>query len=250
MFVYTVDPRNGIAGASGASCSTCCCETLTMRPGETNLMAINYAPWAVPIGNGVQLLNQLDISFEPNFDACSSASIDGFAPPVHTFMTYDTTGASDPVTFNLNDDAVQSPDDNTFLYRVKPGEGPRHGSITPLTSGYTPGEFVYTPQAGFGGVDIVWFEMLDAQGRIFTFPVKFQVGAANGVYPPMITAINVDRTQILVNERTFIASFPLYMPPNITQCQTTRMLIRATARDCDGRVFSHYSCFDIRAGKC
>src|SRR6186713_2847447 len=32
------------------SCQVCCCEQVTLKPGTTSRLTINYAPWAVPIG--------------------------------------------------------------------------------------------------------------------------------------------------------------------------------------------------------
>lgn len=246
MKFFTADPRDG---SRGGSCDTCCCERLTLRPGETDFMAINYAPWVVPIGNGVQLVPQLEFSYEYDDSACSNAPIDGFVPPSHTSFTK-TTAAATPVDIDMATDGVATPGGNTFTYRVSPIAGPSHGSITPGGSVFGNGEFTYTPNGGWVGDDIIWIDQKDAQGRVFTFPIRVTTGTGGPVVQMPTNQIRIDPTQVIVNGRLFEATFPISMPPGTPECAKQRLTVKATARDCNGRLFTHISCYDITTGRC
>lgn len=244
MKFFTADPRDG---SHGGACDTCCCQPFSLRPGETDIMVINYAPWAVPIGNGVALMPQLEFSYEYDASACSNAQIDGFVPPTHTSPTI-ATAINTAVNIDLT--AGASPAGNTFTYRVHPNAGPQHGAITPYDSNFTDQPFSYTPNANWQGDDIIWFDQKDAQGRINTFPVKADTGATGPVVAMPTNAVRIDMSQVVVNQRLFEASFPVSMPPGTPDCARQTMTVKATARDCDGRIFTHLSCYTITTGKC
>lgn len=245
MKLFTADPRDG---SLGAACSTCCCQTIVMRPGETDLVVLNYAAWAVPMGSGIQLVGQPDIQINRDDAACSQSSIDGFSPPAHAHSTFITPqGAATEIV--LNDPADESPAGNSFSYRVHPNEGPRHGGISPYGADFIAGVFQYQPAPGFAGTDVVWFDMKDAQGRIYTFPVQMRVSNSSPTNVARLGAW-VDLQKAIINQRLFEVSFPLTLSPDAKACEVFRMSLRQQARDCEGRLFTHYSCFDITAGKC
>lgn len=244
---FTADSRDGTA--FGSSCDTCCCARIRLRAGETDIMVLNYAPWIVPIGNGAQLMPQLDFAYEYDDSGCSNSQIDGFGPPAHTSETV-TTAANTPVEIDLSDTGTATPAGNTFTYRVHPNAGPSRGAITPLDGQFTDQPFDYAPAAGWNGDDIIWFDQKDAQGRINTFPMRIRTGTGGPVIPIPTNAIRVNQADVRVNGHLYEASFPISMPPGTPECVMQRMTVKATARDCDGRLFTHFMCFDLTTGKC
>jgi hypothetical protein len=241
MLYFEADPRD--SAPLGNTCNTCCCEPLALRPGETNLIAINFAAWAVPIG---RIVPTFEYSIDQNDDACSTAAIDGFGPPSNSNFSGATTPLNTALPFNLNTTA--QPAANTFTYRVLPLEGPNHGTVANNNAGV----LTYTPNNGFEGWDHFWYETKDAQGRTVRYPVVAKIGNAGGASPRQWSATQpfIDISKIKTNENSMMVSFPIYMPLTCRGCESYRLTIKQPASDCDRTIFNHYSCFDIRCKDC
>ncbi len=246
MKFFTIDPRDGGFGIS-AGCNTCCCQTLHMRPGETDKMVINYAPWSVPIGGPGLIPGGTEINISRDAGACATGSIDGFAPPQFDGSTTAFEALPGAATvIDVIDNGI-SPAGNTFTYRVLPMAGPKHGTISNPNAGPA---FSYTSNSGFTGLDSFYVEVTDAQGRKLIQLVVISVGDPGPAVPAILpSGLYLDQTKIAVDARMHQISFPIALLPDARACEKFKLEIRQTARDCDN-VYSHYSCFDIFVGKC
>lgn len=242
MLYFTANPRDGISGASGNMCNSCCCQNIGLRPGETNLMQINYAPWSVPIG---WISPTLEYSIEVDTASCPTAAIDGFGPPSNTFYDFTTpvNTALTPIDLTAN----ASPAGNAFTYHLVPMTGPYNGVVVIVN-----GIATYTPHQAFVGFDHFWYEMRDAQGRSIRRSVVIKVGAAVGAAPREWTATMpvIDVSKIKTDMTGQMVSFPIFMPYTCQGCETYRLTIKQPATDCDRNIFHHFSCFDIRCKDC
>jgi Bacterial Ig domain len=242
---FTVDPRDGGFGIS-AGCHTCCCQTILLRPGETDKMVVNYAPWSVPIGGPGLIPGGTEINISRDSSACATGAIDGFSPPQLGVTTAFTALPGAATVLDVG--AGAEPAGNTFTYRVLPLSGPYKGTVTNPTNGP---EFTYQSEAGYTGTDSFYVEMTDAQGRKLIQLVVVSVGNPGPVVVPanLPYGLYVDRTKIAVDARHHQISFPISLMPDAKECERFRLEIRQAARDCDN-VYSHYACFDIFVGKC
>lgn len=245
MKYFTVDPRDGGFGIS-AGCAQCCCQQMHMRPGETDKMVINYAPWSVPIGGPGLIEGGTEINISRDAGGCATGPIDGFAPPA-LGATNDFEALPGAVTeIDVTANGI-TPAGNTFTYRVLPLSGPLHGAISNPNAGP---EFSYKSVAGYNGLDTFYVEVTDAQGRKLIQLVVVSVGNPGPTVPAsMPSGLYVDQTKIQVDKRQHQISFPISLMPDARSCEKFKLEIRQTTRDCDN-VYSHYSCFDVFVGKC
>jgi hypothetical protein len=243
MFHFTANPRDGM---SGSACGTCCCQALSLRPGEANAILIDYAPWIIPFGNGATLVAPLEVQITRDASACSSAPIDGFAPPTNT-LRFKLTPPDVQTEIDLT--ATALPGGNTFEYRVSPLNGPQRGSITPYDGEWNAGVFEYQPEGGFTGTDVVWFDQRDAQGRIYTFPVQMRV-TVNSPTVATNMGLSANGQKAVFNPHYYTVVLPISLAPSARPCERYRMDVKATARDCDGNIFTHYSCYEVTPGNC
>jgi hypothetical protein len=254
MHHINLDQRNN-------TCSTCCCDPISMRAGETRLVVLNYAPWTVPImanGGGQGLVPTPQLSIVENDDACHNDAIDGVAAPSvigDVFVTNTALAVSTDLTLDLKSDVT--PADNTFEFTLAPVSGPYHGSLvdSPLS-----GEgWLYRPEQGYIGYDQFWVEIKDAQSRKIIRPINITVGAANYIPPKgwgekAAMGLQIDRSKLRVNQAQQTVSFPLYLPPSndaetIDACRRYRITVKAFARDCENE-FSHITCLDVTSTRC
>lgn len=239
MLYYNANPRDGADAVS--ACQTCCCETVKMRPGETNLLTINYAQWSVPIG---WLAQSLDYAIEVNSTACPTNAINGAVPPTNTLYIA-VTPANTAVVVDLSPNAL--PVSLLHLYEIVPMSGPYNGTVDLVGTNVT-----YTPTNGFRGFDNFWYKMTDAEGRSRIYSVVIDVASALGAPPRawIVTKPYIDLTKVKINEATHTVSFPIHMPLSCQACEVYRMTVKQPARDCDGNIFWHFKCLDFRCGGC
>jgi len=243
MIYFYADSRDGVAGA-GSLCG--CCDTVNLRPGEANAIRLNYAAWALPLE--AELEPTLEFYLEPDTTGCSTASISGFQPPYNTNYTLATpAGTLLSMDFSVNEQPVG----NAFTYRILPLSGPAHGTVAQTGTSGDP-TFDYSPQAGFQGYDYFSYEMTDAQGRSVIRHVRVSVGVHNAIPTPEKMALEpfVASTAISLNGEMFEVIIPIYMPTNIRACEKFKLTIRQSATACEGAVYQHLSCFDIRPIGC
>lgn len=246
MLYFDIDARDG-GPAGGAACNTCCCHPIMLRPGETNLVAINYAPWSLPIAPP-GIVTGTEIAVTIDNAACPNNEIEGFTYPSNTNYTLST-----PVSTALEIDlsANAAPLGNEFTYALVSLQGPTNGSIAQTGTAAGP-TFTYTPNGGYTGYDYFTYEMTDGQGRTVVRTVEISVGQhfAKRDRARMATGPFVDMTKINVDRRMQIVKFPIYMPLSVRDCQTFRMTLKQPAKDCDQNTYHHFACFDIRSGDC
>lgn len=256
MLRIDIDERSNNQGG----CAVCCCEPISLRAGEDELVTLNYAPWVIPIlsNGGVGLMGTPEFSIEENSDGCSSSVIDGFAPPTTTglyFINNQAVAVNTALTFDLKTD--MSPAGNTYEFRLHPVAGPYHGTLT--ASPLNGNSWIYQPQQGFVGYDQFWVDIKDAQGRKITRPVNINVGGATAIPPKgwgqnAAMGLQIDRSKVKINSAQQTLSFPIYLPPSngcdtIDGCRHYRATIKAYAQDCDN-TYSHITCIDVRCRSC
>lgn len=243
MLYFQADPRDG-GGRNGMTCNTCCCQSMHLRPGETNRMVIDYAAWALPIG---WVVPTPQLTVETDSSSCDTSAVEGFGPPRNTNYTL-TTPVNTPLDVNLAANA--SPPTNTFTYRLVGLGGPDHGAVAP--DGATPGAFTYTPNTGFQGFDYFDYIMEDAQGRSVRKTVRVSVGqhADRPDGSRTATVPYIDRAAIKVDDKLMQVSFPITMPASVEDCQTFRLTLKQPAKDCEGNLYHHLACFDISPKPC
>lgn len=243
MLRFNADPRDGVP--QGNACDTCCCQPVQMRPGETNLIEINYAPWSMQIGNP-GIIHGIAYNFELNADACDTSLIEGFTPPTHTNQLL-TTPLNTPLVIDLTT-GVGPDAANIVSYELVPFSGPSYGGveITAL------GEFTYTPATGWTGRDYFSFEVTDAQNRTVIRHVEVTVGDASPVrqLSRLSLAPYVDISKVVTNHRSQIVRIPLYMPFSVKPCERYKLTISQKAQDCDGVTFNHFMCLDVTSKPC
>jgi len=248
MLYFTAEARDGISGANGNLCGTCCCVALSLRPGETNLVTVNYAPWSVPIGfPGIVPTFQFDIKL--NDENCPTGPIDGFAPPQNTNYQAPNTPVNTPV--NMSVATNLTPALNSFTYEILPLWGPYKGQVT-QPGGNTSPNLLYTPNSGFQGWDVTWVKVTDAQGRSVVRSVVWSVGLTLGLPPREYTALVpfIDLTKVYTDQHFQTVRFAITMPLSCRACDEYRLTIKQPANDCDRNQFFHLSCYDIRCKSC
>lgn len=216
---------------------------MSMRPGETNKVSINYAPWVLPLGNGANLMCSTDIDVQLDEAGCPQATGSN-PPPSNTSYKVWTSGAA--VVADLAANAA--PTSGTFEYERTPLSGPYNGTVVidPAT-----GQATYTPNGGFKGVDRFYYTMTDASKRSIIKEVVVEVSdVENSVPAPFTPAVSVDMGKLIVNDRTQTVSFPVSVSPAARSCEIYKINVKQFARDCSGACFSHISCYDLSIGKC
>lgn len=256
MHAILIDDRHNQRGG----CATCCCEPISLRAGETQLVTLNYAAWTIPImaNGGPGLIPTPQISIVEDATSCHNDAIDGFAAPAtggDIFVEPLALAINTTLTLDLTDDVT--PANNAFEFTLHPVSGPYHGSLTASPLSGT--SWVYEPAAGFTGYDQFWVKINDAQGRTIIRPVNINIGAATtippkGWGPAAAMGLQVDRSKLKVNSNLQTISFAIYMPPandaeTIDACRRYRATIKAFARDCDEE-YTHITCIDVTSAGC
>lgn len=242
-----------------SSCSTCCCEPMSIRAGETRLVTLNYAGWTIPImaNGGPGLVPSPQVTIQENAESCHNEAIEGFATPTtlgEFFVTDLDLEAGTALALDLKSDV--SPANNTFEFTLHPVSGPYHGALTAMPAS---GEWEYTPDANFTGYDQFWVEIIDGQGRKIIRPVNINVGDAEG-NPPVgwgaakAMGLQIDRSKMRINSGLQTVSFPMYMPPannadTIDACRRYKAILKAYARDCENE-FTHVTCIEVTSQRC
>jgi len=218
-----------------------------MRPGETNKMVIDYAPWSFNFGYpGV--VPGMDYAVEVDKSGCSTGAIGGFGAPSNT--NYELlVVANAPTTVDLSPNAA--PAGNTFSYSVVPLFGPNHGTVVQSGTAGSP-TFTYTPYGGFTGYDYFSYKMTDAQGRSVVRSVRLSVGVHTDTpdLARMATEPFIDPNSVSIDTAQQLVGFVVHMPVSADACTSYRLTIRQPARDCDRNVYNHFMCFDITAKDC
>lgn len=239
MLYFDANPRDGVSAGSG--CNTCCCEKFSLRPGETNLLHLNYAPWSLPIGKLARATSADVVRINKT---CEEGQIDGFTHPQNGSYRVSNKQCA-PIEFDLCDHA--KPRGNDFQFSLAPLSGPSCGKAEIEENGCV----VYTPHVGFTGIDYFSYKMVDPQGREIIRTVEAKIGntgmpspwlMADRPYPHMSRAVYDEHAQTV--------KIPIYMPFNTPMCESFRMTIKQRAVDCDHNCYEHFMCFDVYPTDC
>jgi hypothetical protein len=246
MYYFNADARDG--GASNISaCNTCCCHSIFLRPGETGMVAVNYAPWVLPIAPPGIIPGGTEYTVTLDDSACALGLVDGFLPPNNSNYLL-TTPVNTPKTIDLSLNAT--PAGNDARYDPVPLAGPHHGTIAQATDGSN--IITYTPAGGYTGFDYFSYKMTDAQGRSIVRSVRLSVGFHSQLpdvgYMSALPYIDLRRTK--VNQAQFTLQFPVTMPLRCQPCESYKLIVQQSAKDCEGNLYQHRICFDLSCKDC
>lgn len=245
MLFFNADPRDGGMGA-GSICQPCCCQPIRLKPGETNLVIIDYSAWVLPIG---WIVPTTEFSITQDESTCSPTGL--------VADDYSTTGTSfpTPVESAIPLEPLISGGTEPYTYQAPlPFSGPQHGKVQAIVT--TPGQYKYTPVAGYKGYDYFDYKVIDANGMEAIGTVSIQVAGANGGStlnpdPKRTSEVPyVSPRSVQVDDRLMLIRFPIYMPTDCQGCDSYQMLIKQPAKDCDGNVYNHVACFNISCKDC
>jgi hypothetical protein len=235
MLNFIADPRDG--NAASGTCATCCCKDIKLRPGESNLVQINYAPWSAPLG-GNGLVGEPRMQMEHNDSACSNN-------PLKNTNYSATTALNTAVALNLTTGAGTG----TFQYAIVDMFGPENGKLTDTgTAGN--GQYTYTPNTGFTGYDYFSYLMRDAAGNMLIRHVSIKVGTDVVFEDPVRMALTPFIKTGTFDVMAHTLKFPLHMPINVRACDSYKLTFRQEARDCAGNSYYHAMCFNILPTSC
>lgn len=238
MLRATVDPRiNALSG--GDSCVSCCCDSVSVRPGETQPMVINYAPWAVPFA-------RKGLTCDPQFDlqqmqTCAVPTGDNL-PPFATEIPLVYVVPVDNVILN---DKIKDDDSDPLTFSTVPLYSAKYGKVVLLPDG----QFSYLPaDVNRIGFDRFYINASDGVNPPVMFEVVVNQGMATFPVPkatPKVSIINPN-----VDNNMFTLSFGIAVTPNALPCEIYRLTVRQGAMDCDCNCYYHISCYDIAIAKC
>lgn len=242
MLTFLANSRDG-STSSAATCGSCCCESATARPGETNKWVINYSSWVAPIG-GRGLLGVPAYTFTKTTKPVTTTPAN--RPPTNTDYTFTTainTALASTVATNGAD-----PEGQALTFAILPLYGPAYGTIVFNADG----TFTYTPQSNWYGRDEFFFSTSDSVNLPVVNKAFVTVNPAAPIpalpAPPPHQILSIDPLQVSVTGS--ILEFPLAVSPAAVPGDVYRLDLLMTAQDCSGTTFRHQSCFDIVIGKC
>jgi len=246
MINFDVDARDG---ANGSACNTCCCKNITIKPGETNKININYAPWSVPIG-GRGLSDNTQFVFDKIHSVELSNS--GNIAPVFSSDGFDVVVGSEntAIVYSVNAGVVDTtlPAD-VILYKIIGGG--EHGNMHITTAGV----LTYTPFPGYSGYDRVFVSVSDGVNKPVVAEIAIVIQPTLPTLPLPINMVKSDPVLVSsfrksINVSWHQMTFPLTANFNAIPGEIYRLTVRQQALDCDCNSYWHMSCYDITVGSC
>ena len=219
------------------SCVVCCCEQLTLKPGTTSRITINYTPWAVPIGR---------LHCEPQF-ALEQMAACGVSPGAPVKVLGETVSFDIPKDVQLEDDLnskIDDPDGIVVSYKLVPFHGPYHGVVTVEKSGL----FEYVSEGGYVGEDRFYVTATDDTGKSSTFEVLIGVGTNSATSMKETPHVKVESWN--VNYNLYVVTAAITVAPNADHCEVWRLTSNMQAIDCNCVCYNRTDCFDIRMSTC
>jgi len=218
------------------SCQVCCCEQVTLKPGTTSRLMINYAPWAVPIGR---------LHCEPQFaiEQMAVCGTSSGAPVKVDGANVAFNVPSPPFTEDFNAKIVD-PDGGTLTFKGVPFYGPKYGVVEINSDG----TFTYTPQGGYNGPDRFYVSATDPTDKTSTFEVLVGVGSYDSADMEETPHVTVEGWN--VNYQHYFVSVAVKVAPNADACEVWRLTAQMQAIDCNCVCYTHQDCYDIRMSKC
>jgi hypothetical protein len=234
MLAITIDDGQPVDG-----CYTCCCESVSLRPGETQPLHLNYAPWALPIaGHGLHCNPIVDVEEK---DTCPTPGGSNLPPHLTGLSRYYTT-VNGHLDANLRSYVVD-PEGAQLIFKLLQLYGPKHGKLVLQPSG----AFSYTPVANFKGADRFYASASDGVSDPLVFETMIAVGIEMGI---MVPTPDFHVGVPLVDQRFHMVTLPLVAAPSAKPCQVFRLNIRQGAMDCNCNCYYHLDCVDVRIAKC
>lgn len=215
------------------NCQVCCCQQATMKPGTINRLSVDYAPWALPIG---QLHCDPQFSLEQR-ETCDSLSGSG---PQGIYAQYNVIDPATDVAGDLKDDVTGT----DLVFKLLSLYGPKHGTLDLSPDG----EFTYTPFSNYIGKDSAFVQVSDGINPPIIFELIFGVNTST-VYSPT-PHVSIDYNSVQVNSKYYTASFGVKISPAAATCEVWRLTILQSVLDCDCICYNRSDCFDIRIAKC
>jgi hypothetical protein len=220
-------------------CVTCCCETISLKPGETQPLYLNYAGWAAPIAlRGLHCEPTITVEEKKTCDVITTGNL----PPVASSNTEFDVTLNTPLTADLKT-FVTDPEADTLTFKPLLLYGTQHGKFSLKSDG----TFTYTPVQGYVGPDNCFVSVSDGHNQPVVFEVLFGVG---------VPASDVGSTwdlvvgKPIVNQRLYLVTLPLTVSPAARTCQIFRLTVRQGALDCDCNCYYHVDCVDVRIVQC
>lgn len=237
MFKFIADYRDGYKSQNG--CAACCCETIHMKPGEINMLSVQYGGWVIPLrGRGLSVNTWFEV-VKVNPDVATGGNNAPIVLPFLTTTAIDTAFTGDLATVSSD------PEADALTWSLVGLYSPGHGEVTIASNG----DFTYTPHSGYEGVDRFYYEVSDGFNKVrgvatvLVGSVPVQLGN-----PPQPVMVMTQRKQI--NSEYFEMAVPIAVDPAAPVGDIYRINVRQEAYDCDGNPFYHISCYDVVIGKC
>jgi hypothetical protein len=219
-------------------CVVCCCETVSLKPGETQPLRLNYAPWALPIaGKGLHCEPTIEIEEK---DTCPPAMGGNLPPASAEDIRFDVPPGV-PFSGDLATQVID-PEDDTMAFKTLALSGPKHGKLVLNTDG----SFVYTPVVGYVGPDNFFFTVNDGVNSV-TLEALLGVGIPGD---DVSGTWNLTVGKPTVDQRYYVVTVPITASPAAKTCQIFRLTIRQGALSCDCECYYHVDCVDVRIVKC
>jgi VCBS repeat-containing protein len=229
MYHFTIENIE----SSSSGCHKCCCEKMALKPGTTTKVSVGYAPWAMPIGE-LHCTPQFAIE---QMETCPTSP----GPPVATGDVKFST----PMNTLLEGDLgtlIVDPDNSALTFKPLQLYGPKHGKLDLDASGV----FDYQPASGFTGEERFYVSVSDnITTVIFEVMIAVGIDAATMAHTPHISV-----GPATIDQRYFMASFPVTVSPAAQLCEVWRLTVLQAALDCDCTCYTRTDCFDIGIAKC
>jgi hypothetical protein len=219
------------------SCQVCCCEQVTLKPGTTSRLTINYAPWAVPIGR---------LHCEPQF-ALEPMAACGTSPGAPVKIGGANVAFNTPLNTPLESDLktmIEDPDGGSLTFKLIPFNGPTHGVVDIQSDGM----FKYVPEGGYNGPERFFVSVTDKTDKTASFEVLIGVGSTSSANMKETPHVSVEA--FTVNYAHYFITVAVKVTPNADPCEVWRLTAHMRAIDCNCICYDHQDCFDIRMSKC
>jgi hypothetical protein len=223
---------------SSGGCTTCCCEVVSLKPGETQPLHLYYAAWAAPIApRGLHCEPTIEVELK---DTCPPPSSSNLPPATAADIRFDVL-----LNTVFNGDLktqVVDPEGDTMTFKPLPLYGPKLGKLD-LNSD---GTFTYTPVTGAKGEDRFFFTVSDGANSV-VMEALLGVGIASSTVKGTWDLV-VGKP--VVDQRLYMVTIPITASPAAKICQVFRLSIRQGALDCNCECYYNVSCVDVRIAKC
>jgi hypothetical protein len=223
---------------SASGCVQCCCESVSLKPGEIQPLYLNYAGWAAPIaGKGLHCAPQVEIELK---NTCPPP-MGGNLPPVKSGEAMFSCAVNGRLYADLRV-LVKDPEGVALAFNVLPLYTPQHGKLILNTDG----RIDYTPFRGYQGYDRFFYSASDGVNSIVS-----EVLIGVGVQPTLADltpALSVGSA--VVNHVYYTVVLPLIASPAAQPCQIFRLNIRQGALSCDCIAYYRVDCCDVHIATC